>query len=80
MKLTVYLAWLTFAILFLFFVFVLIGCDCGCGEKGTLKLRDNNGNYDVICNGKMVSINHMWRFKCDDGREIMNPVNFIIEK
>lgn len=75
-----YIAWIACATVIVGFVFLLLGCDlCGC-EKGTLKLRDNNGNYDVICVGQMTNVNNIWRFKCDDGQTIMNPVNFIIEK
>jgi len=62
------------------FVYFLVGCDmCGC-EKGTLKLRESNGDYTAVCEGHIWTAESVLKFKCDDGRTIMNPVNFIIEK
>jgi hypothetical protein len=52
---------------------------CGC-EKGTLKLRESNGDYTAVCEGHIWTAESVLKFKCDDGRTIMNPVNFIIEK
>ena len=62
------------------FVAILTGCDCGCGEEGTLKLRDNNGDYTYVCHGTYLYSSTYGRFKCDDGRIIMQPANFIIDK
>jgi hypothetical protein len=61
-------------------VVLLTGCDCGCGEEGTLKLRDNHGEYTTICHGKYLYSSTRGRFRCDDGRTIMQPTNFIIDK
>lgn len=59
---------------------LLTGCDCGCGEEGTLKLRDSHGDYTSVCHGKYLYSSSHGRFKCDDGRIIMQPTNFIIDK
>lgn len=61
-------------------VLLLTGCDCGCGEEGTLKLRDNHGEYTSVCHGKYLYSSTHGRFRCDDGRIIMQPTNFIIDK
>ena len=61
-------------------VAVLTGCDCDCGPKGTLMLRDGNGGYSYVCHCRYYAVNHNPRFRCDDGREILNPTNFIVEK
>jgi hypothetical protein len=61
-------------------VLLLTGCDCGCGEEGTLKLRDNHGEYTSVCHGKYLPSTTRARFTCDDGRTIWQPVNFIIDK
>ena len=61
-------------------VVLLTGCDCGCGEEGTLKLRDSHGDYTSVCHGKYLYSSSHGRFKCDDGRIIMQPTNFIIDK
>jgi len=59
---------------------LLTGCDCGCGEEGTLKLLDNHGEYTEVCHGKYLPSAASARFKCDDGRTIWQPKNFIIDK
>lgn len=61
-------------------VAVLTGCDCGCYEEGTLKLLDNHGDYTEVCHGKYLPSSANARFKCDDGRTIWQPKNFIIDK
>lgn len=61
-------------------VAVLTGCDCDCGEKGTLMLRGSDGGYDPVCRGVYTWHNSRTLFRCDDGRIIHQPVNFIIEK
>ena len=61
-------------------VVLLTGCDCGCGEEGTLKLRDSHGDYTSVCHGKYLYSSSHGRFKYDDGRIIMQPTNFIIDK
>lgn len=75
-----YIAWIACAAVIVVFVFLLLGCDlCGC-ERGALKLRGSNGDYTAVCEGSLVKAESILKFKCDDGRTIMNPVNFIIEK
>ena len=61
-------------------VAILTGCDCGCGEEGTLKLRDNHGEYTEVCHGKYLPSTTRSSFTCDDGRTIWQPTNFIIDK
>lgn len=61
-------------------VAILTGCDCGCGEEGTLKLLDNHGEYITVCHGSYLPSSTHARFKCDDGRTIWQPKNFIIDK
>lgn len=59
---------------------LLTGCDCGCDEEGTLKLLDNHGEYITVCHGSYLPSSTHARFKCDDGRTIWQPKNFIIDK
>ena len=61
-------------------VAILTGCDCGCYEEGTLKLLDNHGEYTEVCHGRYLPSSTHARFKCDDGRTIWQPKNFIIDK
>lgn len=62
------------------FVAILTGCDCKCVPKGTLMLRDGNGGYSYVCHGSYYAVKNYPIFRCDDGREILNPTNFILEK
>ena len=60
---------------------LLSGCDCDCYQGGTLMLRDGSGNYNPVCHGKYIyHSKYSSSFRCDDGREIMQPTNFIIQK
>ena len=59
---------------------LLTGCDCGCYEEGTLMLRDGYGNYAQVCHGRFIQSSARSSFRCDDGREIIQPTNFIINK
>ena len=72
--------WITCATVIVVFVFLLLGCDlCGC-DRGTLKLRGSNGDYTAVCEGSLLKTESVLKFKCDDGRTIMNPVNFILDR
>lgn len=57
------------------------GCQLCCNEHaGTLKLRNDAGEYVAVCRGQYFESKRTSVFRCDDGRKIMRPVNFIIER